>query len=773
MLILNIKLAIRNLLKNKVYSLIIIGGFGIGFAACILIGLYYHREITVNNDFPNHGKIYRIYDIKKNSCNLNWDMYPVLASDYADIIDACPFDYLNTLKLNLRDEQSGNYCEIRNLLATTSNFFSMFSVRIKESKSGEPFDGQDAVSISSSIARSLFGDEDPIGRKISLENYFFGTITSVFDELPENSSFSADIILNSSNDSFRFSKYTLNGKTSNPVNLLVLLNEFANPDSVTLELNKSEKLVRLDAENLALQRLDDIYFSRLTMKSMHARGNSNLLKVFIAIAILILSLSSINYLNYSVSMQYARFRHTGLKKVFGASRKNLISCTITEVGTGILISMVFALFIVDAAISFSDKIFERALIVRFQDWVAMAPYFFAVLIIVILLNSTGSVFLLSKFSISEFLSGIKRKGNGKQVWKQSLLTFQLTVSIALISIVIVIFRQLDSFMDPDPGFNRENLMRIIIPYKYEKTDALRSELNKLPFVLNSAISIGCPGMINMRSNSMVNEKNVDFSIIEVGDNYINTMGLELVDGRDFLTGDMSKTCMINEEALRQFGWEKFEGHTYAGQEVIGIIKDFKFESSYKSIQPLSIQYSGAKSANVLSLRLADGSKALQLSQIRSIWNTISPNQPFTYTFYDDFYKAFYTKEEKLASSIAFFSLIAIVLTCMGILGQIFMICLTRVKEIGIRKINGAKISEILLLLNRDFLIWFTVAFIIATPFALVISGKWLNNFAYKIGLSWWLFALGGLIALLILLITVSWQSWRAASRNPVEALRYE
>jgi putative ABC transport system permease protein len=256
------------------------------------------------------------------------------------------------------------------------------------------------------------------------------------------------------------------------------------------------------------------------------------------------------------------------------------------------------------------------------------------------------------------------------------------------------------------------------------------------------------------------------------------MDMELLEGRDFLEGDLKKTCLINEEAFKQFGWDSFEGKRYdisleGGLEVIGIIKDFKFTSYHKAVEPLALIYDRAGYANVLSVRLTAGNTGQQIDQIMKVWKSVSPDEPLSFIFYDDFFQSFYDKEEKLASSITFFSIIAIALTCMGILGQIFMICLTRVKEIGIRKINGAKISEVLFMLNRDFIKWFALAFLIATPFSWFISHKWLENFAYKTSLSWWIFALSGVIALIIISVTVSWQSWRAATRNPVEALRYE
>ncbi len=778
MIYLNLKLALRNLVKNKVYSFLIIGGFAIGFAACILIGLFYHTEITVNNDFANHKQIYRIYDVKKNRCNINWDLHPVLVSEYAAVEDACPLDYNISDDLTIKDEQTNNTAGFTHLLTTTENFFSIFSVDLAESLSGKAFAGRESIALSTTLAKSLFGTHDPLGRQVNIGNYFFGTVTSVFRELPVNSSFSADIILNSENEKFRISSTTVNGFRYNPTNHFVKLRKGLNAGDLIYELNSTDKIRALDIDSLSLQGLDEIYLSDLTIKSRHAKGNPVLLKIFLAIALLILILSSINYLNYSVSVHYARLRVTGIKKTFGAGWKELVNNALVEVSLGILISMVLAIGITDIALPYSESLFGKAMYIDWADLLAVALIFIIVVILLILVNSLAPIYILSKFNITESLSGFKGTRNKKQIWKQALLTFQLLVSIALIAIVLVIFRQLNFVKHSDPGFDQEMLLRINIPYRFQQTEALRLELDNLSFVKSTTLSSGCPGMINHKMDNDYEGKSIAVNCIYVGDNYLKTMNMGLIDGRDFLESDIKRACLINEEAFKQYGWESTEGKMFRfaeeeEYEVIGIIKDFKFESFHYPVEPLALLYTGADFGNVLSVRLTPGNTGQQIEQINSVWKTLSPYEPFSFIFYDDFYQSFYEKEDKLACSITFFTIIAIALTCMGILGQIFMICLGRVKEIGIRKISGATISEVLLMLNHDFIRWFVLAFFIATPVSWFIAHKWLENFAYKTSLNWWIFALAGVLALIIILVTVSWQSWRAATRNPVEALRYE
>ncbi|HEX2920057.1 MAG TPA: ABC transporter permease [Bacteroidales bacterium] len=779
MFVTNLKLAFRNLLRNKVYSSLIIGGFAIGFVACILIALFYRKETTVNNGFTDHNRIYRIYDVKMKRFNLNWDLYPVITSDYAAVENACPLDYFqNTEKMAVSDERTGKSVFLKHLAASTNDFFSVFSVDLIETISGKPFNDRESIAISRELAFSLFGNNNPLGEKINVGNYFKGTVSSVFNDFPANSSFMADVIINSENENFRLSNTTVNGKRYNPTNHFVKLKDATSPADFVNELNRSTAFEALDVDSLALQKLDDIYLSDLKLKSSHSKGNPTLLKILMAVAALILFLSSINYLNYWISMQYTKLRVVGIKKSFGANRKNLIIYTLIEVALGMSISLVIAAVLTDMALSYSGVIFGKQLIITWQDFLAVLPIFSIVLVILIFINSITPVILLSKFKISEFLSGIKEKSRGRQLWKKALLTFQLTVSTALIAIVTIIFRQMNYVNHSDPGFTKEQLLKIDIPYMFQNTKLLQQEIQKLSFVENTAVSAGSPGMINHKYGMGSEENSIDMNCIYVGDNYLKTMEIELLEGQDFLPGDLNRSCLVNQQALKDLGWNSYQGKELdivqpGGYNVIGVIKDFKFESFHETIEPLALILTGADDGNVLSVRLMAGNKIQQIEQIEKTWKKFSPNEPLSFVFYDDFFQAMYVKEKRLTSTITFFSLIAIVLTCMGLLGQVFMICMTRMKEIGIRRINGASISGMLIMLNKDLLIMALISFSVSLPASWFIMQKWLQGFAYRTSLSWWVFAMAGMISFLIALITVSWQSWRAATTNPVEAIRYE
>ncbi len=774
----NLKLAIRNLLKSKFYSILIIGGFSIGFAACILIGLYYYSEHSVNKGFANYKQIYRLYDEEDKECKLDYEMFPVLTENYPEIEQACPIDYHGGFEFSIVDEQEHVDTRVDNIISTNNNFFTLFNPHVISSLSNTPFSGNESIVITETVAKRMYGDKNPIGQQITIFNTFKATITAVIEDIPENSSFKAEVILNSENENFRLSRNCNNGNCINLTNHYIQLRNDADVNQFAERLNQTIGNYGFNQKKLELQNLADIYLSSFLVDDTHFKGNSKMLTIFLFIAILILVLSSINYLNYVVSVQYSKLKETGINKTVGAGWKQLVSYSVAEVATGILASVIISVLLTILLLPITNVLFGKQLHVESLGLLKLLPVFVGIVLIIILVNSLAPIYLISRFNITDFLSGLRKRG-GKQISKQVTLTFQLTASIVLIAIVLVIFKQLSFVKHYDLGFNQEMLVRINLPFTNPNLKTLNQETQKLTFVKNSTLSFGCPGMINNTMGSNTGENSFMLDCIFIGDDYLNTMGVELLEGRPLLDGDKGKACIINEAAYKQYGWGNLEGKRFnnakeGGYKVVGLAKDFHVKSLHQKINPAVLVYDSYRGKyNVLSVRLAPGSVSEQMKQIRKIWDKIIPDETMNFTFYDDQFQAMYVKEEKLAKSISFFSFIALALTCMGILGQIFLISLNRTKEIGVRKVNGAKVSEILTMLNKDFVKWVAIAFVIATPVAYYAMNKWLENFAYKTNLSWWIFALAGAMALGIALLTVSWQSWRAATRNPVEALRYE
>src|SRR3989339_519413 len=766
-----IKLAVRNLLKNKRYSFLIIGGFAIGFTASMLIGLFYSAEKNVDRHFVGYKNIYRLYDAKGGKSGLDYKLNPVLAENYPNIKKTCPlgFSYYPT---TVKDTETKDYTRIEYFISTNNSFFDVFSVKIMSSLESRPFSQQNSAVITESVAKKLFGDKNPLGRTIN-DEFISATVTAVMEDLPKNSSFRAELLLNSENKDFQMAQECNNGVCIYPVEHVLLLKNGVQPDDLAKNLNASIGKFNTTTDSLALQNLSDIYLSVMDFgwSDDHFKRNAKMLFIFLAIGILIIILSSINYLNYSVSMQYAKMKEIGINKTNGAERIHLITDSLIEVSLGIFIVLV-ALLLPSTGILFGKEIYLTDI-----NFYHLLPVVAAVVAGIVLLNSLAPIYILSRFNITDFLAG-GRKRTGKQLGKQAMLTFQLTVSIVLIAVVMLIFKQLQFVKHHDLGFNKEHLVRMELPYKFQNQKALKNEVAKLPFVTSSALSNGYPGHINMSMGSGVDGDEFTVECIFVSDDFLKTFGINLIKGRGFLQGNKDHACLMNEAAVKRFGWESVEGKKYkngreGGYDVVGVVNNFNVQSLHSEMTPVALLYEPDREFNTLSLRLMPGNISQQIAELQKVWKSLLPEDPMEFAFYDTQFQSMYEKEDKLAKSITFFSIIALVLTCMGILGQIFMISLNRTKEIGVRKVNGASISEIMAMLNKDFVKWVAVAFIVATPVAYYTMNKWLTTFAYKTELSWWIFALAGLLALGIALLTVSWQSWKAATRNPVEALRYE
>jgi len=772
-----IKLAIRNLLKNKLYSFLIIGGFAIGFTAAILIGLYYSAESNVDRHFSDYKNIYRLYDAKKSKSGLDYKLNTPLSENYPDIKKACPIGF-SYYPITLKDPETKDYIRLEYVVSTNNNFFDVFSVKILSSLEKQPFSQLNSAVITKSVARKLFGDKNPLGRTIKQE-FFSATISAVMEDLPGNSSFKAELLLNSENKEFQMAQECDNGVCIYPTEHVLLLKNGVRPEELAKNLNSSIGTINTTTDSLALQKYSDIYLSTMDLgwSDDHFKGNSKMMLIFMAIGILIILLSSINYLNYTVSMQYAKMKEIGINKTNGAEKMHLLADSLIEVSLGIFIALILSIILVFVLLPSTGVLFGREIHLADVNLSQLLPVFAVVIAGIVLLNSLAPLYILSRFNIADFLSG-GRKRTGKQLGKQAMLTFQLTVSIALIAVVMLIFKQLQYVKHHDLGFNKEHLVRLELPFTFKNQKALKNELSKLSFVKGSTLSNGYPGHINLSMGSGVEGDEFNIHCLYISEDFLETFGIDLKDGRSFLSGDKGQACLMNESAIKRFGWDNIEGKKYkngreGGYNVVGLVKDFNVESLHSALAPVAMIYDPDHNFNTLSLRLTPGNVGQQMVELRQMWKGLLPEDPMEFTFYDNQFQAMYEKEDKLAKSISFFSLIAIVLTCMGILGQIFLISLNRTKEIGVRKVNGAKVTEVLIMLNRDFVKWVAIAFVIATPIAWYATHKWLENFAYKTSLSWWIFALSGVLALGIALLTVSWQSWKAATRNPVEALRYE
>jgi putative ABC transport system permease protein len=774
----DIKLTFRNLKRNKLYSTLSILGFAVGFAVCIIIALYAYNEFTIDQCYPEYNRITRVIDAKSNNCDLDYNLNSILSEKYPEVELSCPVMLLGGVDVSARTDK--NSTRFKGIISTTNDFFKIFSIRIIKHLGNLPFEGNSSVVITESLAQKLFPDDDPLGQSVIVHEFITATVTAIIEDFPENSSIQVPLILNSDNENFRLNRSCHNNNCIYPASIFLLLRRETDLKIFTEKLNMTIGSYQTDIEEISLQKLKNIYLTSGIAGNNNNSGNKSLTLLFVSIGILILVLSTINYLNFYLSLQYSKLKEIGIKKIHGAYFKQLLSFSLVEVSVSILISVILALFLASFLLPIANPLFDRQLELKTLIRPGLLIIFTGIAITLIVLNSIAPLYILSKFDVQNFLSGSKT-GTGRQPFRKILTVFQFIISIVLLVSVFTLNKQITFAKHSELGFNKELLIRLNLPIGFNNNEALKQNLNQLTFCKDASLSQGVPGNINVFMGSGTGEKSFNLQCIYVDIDFLKTMDIRLKEGHQFLQGDMGKSCIINEAAMEQYGWDDLENRKFnnmqeGGIQVIGVAQNFHVESLRSKIQPVCLIFVNkdmAKNLTNVSIRLTSGDIGNKMKELEKVWKSFIPNLPMDYSFYEDNFDAMYKQDERLGKAIGMFAFIALFLTCMGILGQIFQVCVNRTKEIGIRKINGANVSEVMMLLSKDFMKLVALSFGIAIPIAWFVMHKWLQGFAYKTELSWWIFALAGVIALVISLLTVVWQSWRTSTRNPVEALRYE
>ena len=774
----NLKLSFRNLQRNKLYSFLSILGFSVGFAVSMITALFLYSEFTMDQSLPASDRIVRVVDTRNNCCNLDYKLNEEFRENFPAIETACPAEIQTGWDIKVKSEKS--FTRFQGMISTTNDFFRLFPVKIIRSASPLPFTGTESVILTQSVAKILFADEDPIGKPLTITEELQARVSAVIEDFPAGSSIQGKILINSENEKFRLSQTCNNNVCINPTNHFLLLKNGADLQGLQHSFNLRLLKSHPEIGKFGFQKLGDIYLSPALEGSNIVPGNKSLLWIFLSVGLVVLILSIINFLNFYISMQYSKLREIGIKKINGASYGQLLSYSLLEVTINILISVAFSLILTAVLLPVFNQLFDKQLEISSLLRPRLALILFGVLLLIILLNSFAPVWVLNKFNSLNFL-GTMKSGRSRQTGSKLLTLVQFTASMVLITLVLALYHQISFTRDAYLGFDKQDLIRLNLPYTFKNSDALKQQIERLPFCRNIALSSGVPGEINMEMGEFVNKKEILIKCIDADSNFLKTMGIRLKSGRSFLEGEAGNAVLFNEEAIRQYGWtdltdKRFNQGRKGGYPVVGIMENFHVESLHTKIGPVCVIFKDmrheANSVNV-TIRLTGGDLRNKMQQLEKVWKSFFPDEPMDYTFYDDQFNAMYKKDEQLSKVIGIVALLALILTFMGMLGQSFQMSLNRTKEIGIRKVNGATVFEILLSMNREYMVWMLPAMLLEIPIAYYFIQKWLANFAYKTQVNAWIFAISACIVFVTVTITVSLQSWKTANRNPVDALRYE
>ncbi len=782
---LNLKTAIGNFRKNKLLSLLNIAGLGTGLAVAIIIFNYSFHEFQADTYHENLEDIYVIQN--QNRSHVAYEMAPLIEDQIPGI------KHVSMVQSALKNEfvlTDGKEKSIQSeVIFTDDNFTRIFNFEVVSGSLKKALAEPRAIILTESESKLLFGDKDPIGKILSLKAKmeFLGEsqveVKAVIKDLPDNSNLQFRAVV--SFVTARKMMFWLDECNWNCQNVLnyVLLEKGQDPGILAARMN--EQLRPLIPEEIpcefSLFPYDEVFFSSIRDDFKH--GNLKLIYTLGSIALLILIIATINYINLSMAGSSKRLTEVGLKKIVGVEPRQLVK---QFLGESVLISLMAMILGLCLAWLITPPVNSLSVIKLPEIPVSSIQFWLVSMGAAVVIGFVAGIIpalALSKFMPISLLTG-KSKSHYQGInLKRGLIVFQFIISIALIICTITVTRQLSHVRNIDMGFDTENIINIKISPEV-KHEIFKEKLYKIPGVAAVSYSRWYPGNIGENWGMPLvykgAEKEVWFACENADASYIDLMGLEVVEGRKFsaLQTDIG-AAIINEAAVKEFGLENpMDAYFHKGGEtrkIIGVVKNFNFQSLHNQIKPLVI-FCEDKQFFSVNVKLAAGpfnSIRETLDKVKTSWNEVSPSFPFNFRFIDEQIESLYKTEMVFEKIFRYGSMFAIFISCLGLFGLVLSSTEQRIKEIGIRRVNGANIMEIMLMLNKEFVRWVLLAFVVASPAAWFLMKNWLENFAYRTALSWWIFILAGVLALGIALLTVSWQSWKTAARNPVEALRYE
>lgn len=798
----------RNLIKRKAFSFINIAGLSIGISVCFIIMLYVQDELNFDRFNKNADRIVRIVfkaDInggKIYEANVMPQVASAMTKDYPEVEDATRLRVAGAPKIsykgrNFRDDE---------LVFVDPNFFSIFTLPLIEGDVKTALKEPNALVITKAAAKKYFGNENPIGKTLvftSNNNEPF-KVTGLIDKVPVNSHFQFDLFgsmtgLNEAkSDSWmgsNFFTYILLKPGSDykklEAKLPGMVEKYMGPQ-IQQQMGVSLEQFRKKGNGLGfvLQPLTSIHLYSHSNSELTAPGNAMYVYIFAAIAIFMLLIACINFINLSTASASKRAKEVGVRKVIGSGRLQLVKQFLLE---SALLTF-FALLISYGLIQFLLPVFNdiSGKDLSFEFEIRIIAAFIGLGVFVSIVAGMYPAFFLSSFKPASVLKGKFTGGNNSFGLRSSLVVFQFFISVALIVGTIVVWQQMKYIQHKNLGYNKEQLLTISNSWALGKNERIYKEkMLKDPRIVNATISAYKPAGPSGNNNALAYPSGRDNEMMrtleyQVDEQYIPTLGMQLAAGRNFsrdLATD-STAMIVNETAAKAFGWGVNDaiGKTIVRKidkegkgmdipfHIVGVVKDFNFKSLHEPITPLLMAL-GQDWGLIFKIKTTDIPGLL--SAMKKEWANFQTDEPFTYAFMDDLYNKTYVAEQKTSAILNIFSALTIFVSCLGLFGLITYTAEQRTKEIGIRKVLGADVSQITGMLSKDFIKLVCIAILIAFPISYWAMNKWLQNFAYRINTSWWMFVTAGVIALLVALITVSFQAIKAAVANPVKSLRTE
>ncbi len=796
-----LKTALRNLSRQKVYTLINITGLAIGLATCMMIMLYVVHELSYDKFFENQDRVYRV----AMKANISGDYLEVavtsnpmgeaLVRDLPEVISQNRIMPSNqAVFFTVEDKSFYN----EGLYYVDSTFFDIFSFEGLMGELSTALDHPYSIVLTKTLSERYFYGEDPVGKMIKMNDRINLRITAVIEDLPANSHLDFNCLVSYNTLYKEWGREYINDWGSLSIYTYLLLADNTNPDTVQTKFadfmyRNIEELA--ESDNITfdpyLQKLNSIHLHSNLMAEIRPNSDISYIYTFGAIAFFALIIACINFMNLATARSTGRAREVGMRKVCGAERRQIITQFLGESMLLALMAMILSLIFVELAL----PLFNNLTGLQLGFATLFTPYMITGLIILLLIVGivAGSypAFYMSSFKPIAVIKGtFTRSGSKKPHMRNMLVVFQFTISIILIICTGIIYMQMDYLQEKRLGFDKENV--VVIPLRSErvreKIKVFDLEITGISNVQNVSFSTGIPGKSlngtgyypeggNKEAPWIIYNMECDFGFIE-------TMGMQLVYGRDFdpVNASDTNTIIINKTLMKRLGWDdpigkhmmSFGGDTAFPHKIIGVVEDFHFKSLHEAVEPALIMMN-ADDPNFMIIRLNSGDPYTAIEKIQAKWEDIEQSFTFDYFMLDSQFEELYGSEKAMGILFMYFAIIAIFIACLGLLGLASYTAERRTKEIGIRKVLGSSTMNIVLKLTLEFIRWVLIANIIAWPAAWLLMDAWLDNFAFAITGEefFWILPLASLISFAIALLTVASQALRAALSDPVKALKYE
>ena len=807
-----IKIAVRNLLRNKSFSFINLFGLTIGLACCLLIGLYIWNELSFDRYHEKSERIWRFsrkFFNKDGSEQLHLGHLappfgPLLKNDFPDMEEVTRLlQTSTTVRIGERffSEDQMFYAE--------PNVFQVFDIPLQSGNPASALNEPYTLLLNETTAQKYFGKADPINQILRFSGRFELKVTGVFRDFPYNSHFHPAMLVSFStlNDTLVYGAERLRTNWgNNSFSTFALLPK--NYPARNLEaqfpafLDKHMQTMATAANNpkpssftsLHLEPLTDIHLKSHLDSEIEENGDIRRVYIFSIIALFVLLIACINYMNLSTARSAVRAKEIGVRKVVGALQREILLQFLSESILLSLLAAALAFGLARITLPLVNKLLGQELLIPDGALWAAPGLLLLLAGVTGLLAGLYPAFYLSALKPLSIIKSENQGRGGGAGLRKILVVGQFAVSVALIIATVVVFRQLQFLQDKKLGLNKDH---VVTAFFYNdlapRYESFRNEILSNPAIKNVTRSSRLPSGRLLDSfgsakaqldTDSLEQSQVDLKFVTVDHRFAQTYGLEMAAGRFYLQdfgSDRTESFIVNESAAKMIGWkssgeavDKRINYGNRDARIVGILKDFNFESLHQEIQPM-IFYIPRDSTqfSYISFKMDGANIDAGLAQLKSTWQKFLPEYPFDYQFLDEQYGQLYEAEQRQGRVFIIFALLAILIGCLGLFGLTTFVVQQRVKEIGIRKVLGATVSGLLLLISKDFLKLVGIALVIASPIAWYFMHQWLQDFAYRIDIDWWVFALAGLVAASVAFLTVSFESLKAALANPIDSLRNE